>query len=92
MTNGPVAPAQTPVLWTLLAWVRREIGQTLSKGTAVARESLRVVLVLVNGRVVLVLVNIGVSHTGGKSECGRAHEARGGDLLQIGHEHHLSVS
>jgi hypothetical protein len=36
MTNGPVAPAQTPVLWTLLAWVRREIGQTLSKGTAVA--------------------------------------------------------
>jgi hypothetical protein len=36
MTNGPVAPVQTPVLWTLLAWVRREIGQSLSKGTAAA--------------------------------------------------------
>jgi hypothetical protein len=32
-----------------------------------------------------------VSHTGGKSESGRAHEARGGDLLQFGREHHLSV-
>jgi hypothetical protein len=36
MTNGPVAPVQTPVLWTLLAWVRREIGQSLSNGTAAA--------------------------------------------------------
>ena len=54
---------------------------------AVFAESLRVVLVLVNGRAVLVLVNIGVSHTGGKSESGCAHEARGGDLLQIGREH-----
>jgi hypothetical protein len=36
MTNGPVAPVQTPVLWTLLAWVRSEIGQSLSNGTAAA--------------------------------------------------------
>jgi hypothetical protein len=29
MTASPVAPVQEPVLWTLLAWVRREIEQTL---------------------------------------------------------------
>ena len=29
MTESPVAPPQAPVLWTLLAWVRREIEQTL---------------------------------------------------------------
>jgi hypothetical protein len=29
MTESPVAPAQTPMLWTVLAWVRREIEQTL---------------------------------------------------------------
>ena len=33
-TNGPVAPPQAPTLWTLLAWVRREIGQSLLKATA----------------------------------------------------------
>jgi hypothetical protein len=30
MTVGPVTPIHEPVLWTLLAFVRREIEQTLS--------------------------------------------------------------
>jgi hypothetical protein len=30
MTASPETPAQTPLLWTLLAWVRREIEQTLN--------------------------------------------------------------
>ena len=34
--NGPLDPVQTPMLWTVLAWVRREIGQTLSHLTAPA--------------------------------------------------------
>jgi len=33
MTNGPVAPVQTPVLWTLLAWVRREVQRTFFNQT-----------------------------------------------------------
>jgi hypothetical protein len=33
-TNAPVAPAQAPMLWTLLAWVRREYEQSLLKATA----------------------------------------------------------
>jgi hypothetical protein len=32
--TGPAAPAQAPMLWTLLAWVRREIEQSLPKATA----------------------------------------------------------
>ena len=34
--NGPVAPAQSPALWTLMAWARREIGQTRGPGIAPA--------------------------------------------------------
>ncbi|HTI76366.1 MAG TPA: alkaline phosphatase family protein, partial [Mycobacterium sp.] len=30
MTANPLAPVQEPVLWTMLAWVRREIEQTFS--------------------------------------------------------------
>ena len=37
MTESPVAPPQAPVLWTLLAWVRREIEQTLVNLTPAAR-------------------------------------------------------
>ncbi len=33
MTKSPVAPVQTPALWTLLAWARREFEQTLVNGT-----------------------------------------------------------
>jgi hypothetical protein len=36
MTASPVAPVQEPVLWTLLAWVRREIEQTLLNLTPAA--------------------------------------------------------
>jgi hypothetical protein len=36
MTERPVAPPQAPVLWTLLAWVRREIEQTLLSETTLA--------------------------------------------------------
>jgi hypothetical protein len=32
--TGPVAPAQAPTLWTLLAWGRREFEQSLPKQTA----------------------------------------------------------
>ena len=41
-TNGPVAPAAPPTLWTLLGWVRREVGQVLdpaSAGTGVTTTS-----------------------------------------------------
>jgi hypothetical protein len=31
-TGGPVVPPQTPALWTLLAWVRREIEQSFFNG------------------------------------------------------------
>jgi len=36
MTASPVAPVQEPMLWTLLAWVRREIEQTLLNLTPAA--------------------------------------------------------
>jgi hypothetical protein len=36
MTASPVAPVQEPVLWTLLAWVRREIEQTFLNLTPAA--------------------------------------------------------
>jgi hypothetical protein len=36
MTASPVAPIQTPLLWTLYAWVRREFEQTLLSLTAPA--------------------------------------------------------
>ncbi|BBY82168.1 peptidoglycan DD-metalloendopeptidase family protein [Mycolicibacterium pulveris] len=32
-TNAPAAPVQSPTLWTLLAWVRRQIEYTLFNGT-----------------------------------------------------------
>ena len=32
-TKTPVAPAQVPVLWALLAWVRRELEQTVSNAS-----------------------------------------------------------
>jgi hypothetical protein len=35
-TNAPVAPAQAPMLWTLMAGVRREFEQSLFKQTATA--------------------------------------------------------
>ena len=34
--SGPAVPAQAPALWTLLAWVRREIDQTVFPNVAVA--------------------------------------------------------
>ena len=36
VAGSPAAPAQAPALWTLLAWARREIEQTLFGGTAPA--------------------------------------------------------
>jgi hypothetical protein len=32
-TNAPVAPVESPTLWAVLAWVRRQIQQTLFNGT-----------------------------------------------------------
>ena len=33
LTNAPVAPAQAPLLWGLLAWVRREVQRTFFNQT-----------------------------------------------------------
>jgi hypothetical protein len=34
MTGSPAAPAQAPLLWTMLAWARHEFEQTLFGGAA----------------------------------------------------------
>jgi hypothetical protein len=33
-TTSPVAPPQAPALWTMLGWVRREVGQVVNHGAA----------------------------------------------------------
>src|SRR5581483_7846524 len=38
-TNSPAAPVQTPVLWTVLGWVRREIQQMFFGQTALPDQS-----------------------------------------------------
>lgn len=37
--TGPVTPPEPPTLWTLLGWVRREIGQVTSTGVATTSTS-----------------------------------------------------